>query len=161
VREVIPIFVPFVKIEDATRWALKDYQYEAVEMVGETAYWEWFKSQWARKEPFVVVEQDVCPYPGAIEWLELCPYLWCAYRYGLHEDVTGDAVPPIGCVKFGWEFMDRVPRMFDAPATPTGGRQWQHVDDHIHKKARAAGLRCHVHFPPVLHLQASRRSGDL
>ena len=78
------IVVPYARLWPETKAAL-DATGREVEYfyVGgsPTAYHELLLDIWHQGEGFLVVEQDVVPYVGAIEELEQCPEPWAGKPY--------------------------------------------------------------------------------
>lgn len=108
-------------------------------------YWRLIRRLWSAGDPFMLLEHDVLPWPGALHLAWRCPEPWCVYPY-----LIGGAYSTVGhgCVKYGAAVMEAAP---DAVAT-VGRRHWSTLDSHTIHAVRTAGFRPHVHQPPVLHL---------
>lgn len=104
---------------------------------------------WGRGEPFAVLEQDVLPWPGALDELASCPEPWCGFSYyqGVHTHV-----PTLGCVRFG-EAVLKLPNPLAEDGWPynTFDRGWDYCDQRIARVLKEAGFAWHQHFPAVLH----------
>lgn len=53
------------------------------ELRGDQDYGRLFYRLWQAGEPFVLIEWDVVPWPGAVEKLLACPKPWCVHEYHL------------------------------------------------------------------------------
>ncbi len=105
---------------------------------------------WKEGSPFVIVEHDIVPWPGAIDELWACPEPWCGFPY----QVLGGMRSYLGCVKFDPGHLGAVP----LPVEPT---EWSRIDRSIDRRLVGLGLRQHRHGPPVTHLHfAHSRMGD-
>lgn len=128
-------------------------------------YWELLKDLWSAGEKFMIIEQDILPWPGSVHLAWKCEEPWCVYPY-----LIGGKYSPVGhgCVKYDAEVMEKAP---DAIVT-VSRRHWSTLDSHTIHAIRKAGFRPHVHQPPVIHLNAThtgtrpspfyvRREGEL
>lgn len=90
---------------------------------------------WERGEPFIVVEHDICPWPGAIGALIDCSHSWCGFPTVRWE------TPAVGmaCVKITPE---------GEPPQPS---DWQQVDGHTIARLSELYAEQHMHSPPVAH----------
>jgi hypothetical protein len=117
---------------------------------GELDYGEHLARLWREGEGFVLVEHDVVPWPGAVRGLAECSYGWCAHAYPWDDD---GLVTSLGCVKFGYQVLQRFPALPDAWA----GVPWRDVDGHLlHALSRAYMVTVHEHLPPVAHARPRR-----
>lgn len=113
-----------------------DYQY------GRTLY-----DAWAQGEPFINLEQDVVPWPGAIRELWECDHLWCTFMYPIGH--SGKLQKALGVVKFSQFLIESFP---DANLgwneTP-----WNALDAQVYG-ALQVDRQCHphMHSPAVAHL---------
>lgn len=113
----------------------------------DSAYWKLFCEIWEQRDPVVINEHDVLPWPGAIQALFDCPYHWCSYTYemkggyGIHHG--------LGCTKFTPEFMDKFPDVWINVDTT----MWNTLDAQLSQMARAEQFYPHPHNPPVIHLK--------
>lgn len=91
---------------------------------------------WSDGEPFIVVEHDVLPWPGALDELQECTSPWCAFPY--IQGVKLSAF--LGCTKI----------------TPDGPYpshdSWMVSDQAVNVAMQAQGWTLHLHWPPVVHL---------
>jgi len=99
---------------------------------------------WQERESVVLVEQDIIPWPGAIQELFACCGKWCGYSYSPYGVQHG-----FGCTKFSSELMEMLPNMWAEPM------HWNKLDAHLFRAARAFGEDPHPHRPPVTHLKMS------
>jgi hypothetical protein len=116
-------------IEDLWEWRCTD-PYD---------YGRWFAYAWDEGEPFVIVEWDVIPWPGAVPGLLDCSSPWCTHAYPLHR---GRLATSFGIGKY-------IPT---GPA-PDEWRQteWQQLDGQVVPVLRERLGAPHVHEPPVAH----------
>ena len=128
----------------------------------EHAYAELVAELWRDGKSFVLVEDDIAPWPGAIQSLEACSHFWCGFYYCLpgrwdvaDEDPETGLLGTNGCVKVAADVMEAAPQLYERWVT----HDWRHVD-----VAMTAALRhvfgleggpaehtFHVHHPPVAH----------
>ncbi len=136
--------VPYTEVQPATRIALQPYTVQWREI--ETDYASYWRDQWTYGQPFINVEHDVVPWPGALEGLWSCIGAWCAYAYHHGEDYLDGqtAFPYIGCVKIGRGLIEATPGLWDDDV------DWLVCDRHLAAGARAAGIEVCQHHPPVV-----------
>lgn len=115
-----------------------------VELHGDHGYSDLLKTLWAEGETFVLVEQDVLPWPGAVEELHNCVGLWCSCSY-IHNGAHG-LYHMLGCTKVSARLIGMLPHVWDKPV------HWTRCDTHLYHEARALGQDPHPHRPPVVHL---------
>jgi hypothetical protein len=145
------VVVPYVELHPVTRQVTEPYNPEYVPLVGDDAYRQLMHRLWQEGEPFVIVEHDIIPWPGAIEELFACSCAWGAYSYKLHGGIG--IYHGFGCTKITPELMDATPCIWSQPA------HWNTLDQRLWFAARAKGLEPHPHRPAVTHL--SRRHDGL
>jgi hypothetical protein len=108
------------------------------------AYWRLLNDLWQQGDPFILVEHDILPWPGALEELWACPGLWCANSY----DQRGVGIyHSFGCTKFSAELIRRLPNVWRDM-----DKRWHQLDQQFEWRAAQASLRPHPHRPPVIHL---------
>ncbi len=136
--------VPYTEVQPATRIALQPYTVQWHEI--ETDYAQYWRDQWTYGQPFINVEHDVVPWPGALEGLWSCIGAWCAYAYhhGEQHPTSGAGHPPAGCVKIGRGLIEATPSLWD------DADGWLDMDGRLARGARAAGIEVCQHFPPVV-----------
>lgn len=145
----IPLYVPHIQLNDATRIFLAHSQamgqdVRLVDVADDPmAYVKHLRSRWEERCPFINIEHDVVPWPGALESLEMCPQMWCAYGYDVGAQDFNPA--PLGLVKFSAEFQAALPDLWldDVP--------WHALDTHLWSYATERGHQAHQHRPSVLH----------
>lgn len=91
-------------------------------------------------EPFLVVEHDVIPWPGALAELQACPREWCAVPYRIH----GAFMDGLGCTKF--------------PAIAVDRDDWRSLHGTVERTLHARDVRVHRHWPPAAHLSTSHKA---
>jgi len=143
---VIPIFVPFTRVKPLTDFVLRPYSVTAVKMEDRTSYPDYWQERWDAGEAFINVEHDVVPWPGAIEELDACPEDWCAFGYHPRTTFEGQTVI-LACCKFREPFIAATLGVWEQVSP----RDYAMCDSHLSGFARQRGLRCHQHFPPVVH----------
>ena len=103
---------------------------------------------WALGKGFVMVEDDVVPWPGAIQAMLDCPKEWCAYEfprtYVQHEPRSGFTVS-MGCTKLTAAILERYSPAF-------GDLRWDEVNGPIEEALSSE--TCHLHYPPVAHVKS-------
>lgn len=103
-------------------------------------------------EPFILVEQDILPWPGALFELWDCDCAWGGFSY-LWNGVLAHW---LGCTKF-------VPNELPSLEGPWMGAQPDRLDfdggpdAFILHALRAEGLEYHLHGPPVVNLHTGHR----
>ena len=117
---------------------------------------------WRDGETFVVVEDDIAPWPGAVQALQSCSHYWCGFHYCLRGRWDFEATHPdqvlwgtSGCFKVTQDVMAAVPDLY---------KRWDAHDWRFLDVALTAALRhvfgldrapseatFHVHTPPVAH----------
>lgn len=103
-----------------------------------------FAGLWDAGEPFVLVEWDIVPWPGAIDRLAACEAGWCSHRYPLHLRPDGSANVALS---FGiGKFRPLGPAPEEWQTTEWGALDGQVVPI-LHQRV---GRVC-VHEPPVAH----------
>lgn len=145
-RVVVP-FVPGM-LAEATRLALRQeyIPVEYVEVGDDGRYADLLESAFDWGDRFIVVEQDIVPWWGAIGAIWDCPEPWCAYGYMAEDLIPPGNVVPLGCAKFD-------PRRL--PLNPVPGvprRSWSILDVHITQQLYVAGVVVHQHHPGVRNL---------
>jgi len=100
-----------------------------------------FRRLWAEGEPFILVEHDVLPWPGAVQQLWTCDRPWCAFEYLM----LGQLKVALGCTKFDPARLGPVP----LPAEP---RDWRKMDWHVIDTLTTRFECAHLHEPAVSHL---------
>jgi hypothetical protein len=118
---------------------------------GEYTYAQTVKAWWEQGDPFIVVEHDVIPWPGALGQLASCPHPWCAYAYGVGgDDITADTFVrygsvPMGCFKVEPRRLGRCP-FSDEPV------HWTAIDSVLAQVLYENGHRVHQHWPSICNL---------
>jgi hypothetical protein len=145
----IPVFVPHVRVNEATRVALVGFDWLGVDVsADEWAYGRYFAARWAQRTDFIQVEHDCIPWPGAIEAITLCSQPWCAYNYHLpfmyDQDLNLGGTVVMGCMKVTGEVMAATINCWDEPC------EWGVCDKRLTDAARGAGFSVHQHFPGIV-----------
>ena len=122
-----------------------------VQTPGEYTYAEIVRKWWEAGGPFVVVEHDVVPWPGAVDQLIACPEPWCAYSYGAGGlDVTAETFVPDGSVPMGC--FKVVPRKLGPQPFPAEPVHWTTIDSVLSQKLYEYGHTVHQHWPAIANL---------
>lgn len=108
------------------------------------AYGHHFTHLWNEGKPFITVEHDVVPWPGAIDQLMACPEPWCTHRFPNGANLI---------VSFGiGKYTPRGP----APESWSRVADGRYLDGEVLPYLqRELGYRPHVHDPPVAHCRLS------
>lgn len=142
------VIVPFSsgKLQETVVKVLNSYRlpvrYEL--LVDALDYSRLLRQMWREGETFVIVEQDILPWPGAIEELFYCPGQWCScsYPYGGAPGIYH----MLGCTKISSQLMLNTPHLWDTPV------HWSQCDVHLRDGALSMGQEPHPHRPPAIHL---------
>lgn len=110
-------------------------------MEGDFDYYLLLAKLWREDRPFVLVEHDVLPWPGAIAQLLACEWPWCALPYAVH----GRSSAYLGCVKFE-------PYRLGSLPLPAELQHWRSLDLLVQRELIARGYREHRHGPEVGHM---------
>jgi hypothetical protein len=150
------VIVPYApgRLHSVTRRVIESYELptEFIRLDFDDSYRLLLKDLWVDGETVVIIEQDVVPWPGAIEELHHCMGEWCscAYRlfggYGVYHH--------LGCTKLSSELMRKLPHLWDIP------RHWNSLDTHLRWEADQVGIHPHPHRPPVIHLSEREIGGE-
>lgn len=105
------------------------------------AYDRLFRRLWAEGEPFILVEHDILPWPGAVQQLWTCDREWCGFPYY----IFGEMRVQLGCVKFD-------PARLGPCPLPEKLSHWQGLDWVVIRTLAERGQSGHLHEPAVTHL---------
>lgn len=115
------------------------------DLVSDFAYDRLFRKLWAEGQPFILVEHDILPWPGALLQMWECDRPWCACPYY----IFGEFRTQLGCTKFDPVKLGKCP----LPDEPV---HWSRLD-----WAVITGLlnrdSGHLHLPAVTHLNAAHQ----
>lgn len=141
------VVVPFARLH-VTEQVLRSYRVpvEFVRLDDDDAYRRLLHELWAARETVVIVEQDIVPWPGALEELYGCMGLWCACAHPLFGGLG--IYHGLGCTKISGQLMARLPDLWDLSG------HWSTLDQRLYFAARDIGEEPHPHRPPVIHLGA-------
>jgi hypothetical protein len=116
------------------------------------AYADLLGAFWQAGDGFILVEDDMAPWPGAIDQLRACPEQWCRFDYSIGFGRFGRGT--LGCMKFSPAMTRSVPDLWRR----WDGRPWQHLDAAVVRAIEGAflSLDCHVHTPPIAHARHYR-----
>jgi len=132
-------------------------QLVAIDASDATGYHRAVAALWAAGETFVIVEQDIVPFPGAIAELATCERDWCAFPYELQVGIQ----PALGCTKFSARLMARFPDALSRAGEPDQeglpAKDWRRLDVRLDRVLRGYGAALHVHAGVVGHLNPSQR----
>ena len=106
-------------------------------------YGIYFAGLWDAGAPFVIVEHDIIPWPGAIRALLDCPEPRCTHRYPLHR---GNVALSFGIGKY-------IP---EGPAPEHWATtRWDALDGQVVPVLNERLGPPHVHEPPVAHARST------
>lgn len=153
------IVVPYVDLHPATGRAVEQTNRQAlyVPLTSDDAYWQLLRCLWRRGDTFTVIEQDIIPTPAALDGFDRCPEPWCACPYA----VTTRYAAWLGCVRIRDTLTAGEPDVLDVvgaqhwPNHPP--RHWRPLADLLWFELGRRGYRCHVHMPPLAHLNPHQR----
>jgi len=105
------------------------------------SYDQLFRSLWKDNKPFILVEHDIVPWPGALRELWKCQEPWCGFPYYIY----GELRSYLGCTKFSPAVLGECP-------LPDDLEDWHTMDKTIEKRLMTRGQPGHLHSPAVTHL---------
>jgi hypothetical protein len=141
----VPILCPYTDLRPETKTALAGYDVTFVDVSGGDDWYFWaLQGAWHRGAGILVVEHDIVPSPGAIEWLQECACDWGGVPYQVGLNIGSW----LGCVRFSPEIMRRVPDAFDRMERT----HWQSLDGQLLPYLWLRGEREHRHWPAIQHL---------
>ena len=155
------VVVPYVSLWPETKAALdatgRTIEYVNLGRDNMTAYGDLLANVWHEGRGFLVVEQDIVPFPGAMDELEACPEPWCGRPYWIGTQF--DAY--LGFTKFSDALVREQPGVTDAidqlPFDGTPKRYWGRLDTRLSQVLRDNyGLHIHKHYPCVEHLNPDK-----
>lgn len=142
------IVVPYVQLHELVTPILRSQGYSPnyVKLEGDDAYRQLLRRLWKIGETVHIVEQDILPWPGAMDELAACPGCWCTFSYLEHGGIG--IAHMLGCCKLGDQLMHALPDLWERPG------HWSQLDQRLFFAARERRIEPHLHRPPVLHLNA-------
>jgi len=152
---VLPIIIPTRAFGSAPARALMIEGFEVTEVLMDDPqhYGRLIAGQWKIGNGFVLIEDDVVPWPGAVKAMLECDHDWCAYEHprteAVYEPVRTGFCLGFGCVRFSHALVRRYELALD------GSQRWDEVDGNVMGVFHTAGEECHAHYPPVAHIKAS------
>jgi hypothetical protein len=115
-------------------------------LTDEHSYGDLLAELWEEGEPFINLEHDVAPWPGALTQMWSCKFGWCAMPLIVHQCVNETN---LGCVKFSKSFIEAYPDLWTTyPRNEIF--DWRSLDAWLYQKTQPLGH--HRHAPPALHL---------
>lgn len=140
------VVVPYTRLHPITKQVLDSYGFPVwyQHLDGDDSYRKLLQYLWQGGETVVLIEQDVVPWPGAIEELHGCCGLWCSCSYLYNGCLS--LFHMLGCVKLSADLMRLLPELWDEPG------HWSTLDTRLYHAAMAKGEVAHPHRPPVIHL---------
>lgn len=142
----INVVVPYTDLHPLVPQLLATYGYtpEYRKLVGDDGYQCLMRELWERGEDVMIVEQDILPWPGAIEELFACECFWGAYTYRTNGGMG--VYHMLGCTKITKRLMRQTEGVWDE------WRHWSVIDQTLFFAARNRGIEPHHHRPAVIHL---------
>jgi hypothetical protein len=153
----VKVVVASTQFDTVARRALRTegVEFEVRICRGDYGYGELLAELWARGG-FVLVEDDIAPWPGAIAELVGCPEAWCAFDYAIGGGIMVSSCSHfgLGLIKVSDELVAAHPWVSDA----WRGIHWRQLDQPVNAAiASVAGrARPHLHEPAVSHAQHFR-----
>ena len=113
---------------------------------GSAAYGNHLAEVWRRGKGFILVEDDIAPWPGAIKSLDVCPEPWCGFQYLWCGSLISGT---IGCMKVSARLTQDHPDLWREWA----GKPWQFLDGSVFQSIKkiTESYYFHIHGPPVAH----------
>lgn len=141
------VYVPVPPADHTDGAALKALAMEGFNPIqwrcfGELNYGAMFALTWDLGHPFIVVEHDIVPWPGALRGLLECPEPWCTHAYPLG---VGNVTTSFGIGKY----TPKGPAPAEWRETP-----WRLLDGEVIPHLIYLYGESHVHTPPVAHARA-------
>jgi hypothetical protein len=96
---------------------------------------------WKEQKPFILVEHDIIPWPGALKELWMCSEPWCGFPY----HIFGELRSYLGCTKFN-------PLLLGECPLPNDLQDWHVLDKVVERALMTRGCMGHIHMPAVTHL---------
>jgi len=134
----------------------------------DTAYSDLIGNYWRDGRTFILLEDDMAPWPGAIDQLRRCPEPWCRFDYSIGFGRFG--LGTLGCMKFGEPLLRTFPDLW----LRWEGVHWRNLDativkaicdvrggptrDQLPADADAYLARCHTHTPAIAHAKHYRHA---
>jgi hypothetical protein len=146
------VICPFTKLNPATEMVLRrEYKAEFVDVSSDDlAYWRLLQRLWAEGESFVIVEHDICPWPGALSKLYHCPRELCYLEAPMFTYDGGEFMYANNVRKYAASLIARFP---DAVENITD-RHWRHCAEGGLYNRLEKLISPHQHEPAVQHLKA-------
>lgn len=156
------VICPFTTIDMATEFTLNhivDRNRLSVELVriepeDVGGYYTAIAREWSSGSGFIVVEQDIVPWPGAMEEMEACHHYVCNFWTSSGPTSNGgfSLGYGLGCTKFSTQLVRQLPDFIEK----LDEKHWTHLDGVILEGLTHAGYSQHFHTPPVTHLCRKR-----
>lgn len=145
-QKKIRIVVPYTNLHELVPKLLATYGYdpEYVKLVGDDGYQLLMRRLWKEREDVCIVEQDILPWPGAIEELFACECFWGTYTYRTNQGLGVRHM--LGCTKLTGRLMQLTDGIWDE------WRHWSVIDQTLFFAARNQNVEPHLHRPPVIHV---------
>jgi len=116
-----------------------------------TGYAQHLADVWKRGDGFILIEDDIAPWPGAIKSLDDCQEPWCGFQYlWCGSKISGT----IGCMKVSASLTQEHPDLWEAWVD----KPWCFLDGSVFGaiKRVTESYYFHVHGPPVAHARGLR-----
>lgn len=127
-------------------------KHEVRVLVDPLGYGDLLADAWKDGSGFILVEDDVAPWPGALAAIAACDCPWCGYDYSIGFGRFG--MGTLGCVKFSAALVAACPDLWEAWA----GVHWHALDASVVRAVASVTQRdrFHEHTPAVAHVQHYR-----
>lgn len=166
--EITKVYIPNIRIVEALEVFLltEDCVPKGMEVIkvdvndNPFAYLEHLQNCWDKGEPFINIEHDIIPWPGALQHIAQCSQPWCFYGYLPDIDFVASNAAPFGLVKFEAEFIAQWPNvwkdMIRTYRQHGWTNPWRCCDTWLRDQAMGAEtFTPHQHFPAVLNANPS------
>ena len=153
------ILCPYVNLNPATEWVLQTEHFNDTlfAYVGNTEYdyFELVYRHWKIGEKFIVVEQDIIPWPGLLTQLDSCFADLCLVfaPHGPGDDLAGYSYG-WGIWRFNSSLLQSHRYHLDDPKLT---RKWSRIDGEVVTRLIEGNIATpHIHNPPVVHMNRNR-----
>lgn len=152
------ILCPFVELEWPVEFMLRAEHPDDVVWAdcrgNDNAYFQAVREMWNSGETFVIVEQDILPWPGAVKKIYECPHKFCINWTPHWQSLSDRDSEPWtyahGLVKYGQDLIHEIPNWFNDYQE---SQHWSQFDWNLVKTYQN---QIHYHMPPVIHLSPIR-----
>lgn len=147
------VVLAYTKVRPGVREALAatGAEWDEVETVGSTGYYDLMADLWRSQRDVIIVEHDVIVRPDSLAELDACARDWCAFPTPyLQGDYAG-----LSCTKFSGQLMRLVSGAVDRAGLMSNDkhppRHWCTLDAFLRVQLMRSGMVQHRHEPALGH----------